>query len=90
MDDRLAAAKILKKEIFEIFESCGNISDVPCILVDTMTNATSLVFGALPERLAILWNKQVYWLGGKGPADYKISECRDELNILLSTKLIPK
>ena len=60
-------------------------ASLPRLLVDTMENKASLAFGALPERLAIVVNGRVHFLGGKGPEMYSVADCREALAKLLGT-----
>ena len=60
-------------------------ASLPRLLVDTMENKASLAFGALPERLAIVVNGRVHFLGGKGPEMYSVADCRAALAKLLGT-----
>lgn len=57
----------------------------PPIFVDTMANSASKAFGALPERLCILLEGRVVFLGGKGPEKYSVKECRNALEALIAT-----
>ena len=71
----------------------GLALDLPPMFVDTMDNLASCAFGALPERLVVLGaagesgkegrgdgeQAEVLWLGGKGPEDYRVSDCRKAL-----------
>lgn len=54
------------------------------LYVDLMDNAASLAFGALPERLVILRDDAVVWIGGKGPEDYSVAEMRVALASVLA------
>lgn len=87
-DDRVSAAKILQNELKEI---CSNnekligMKTPPLICVDGMENLASIAFGALPERLVILVDGKVKFIGGKGPEDYSVMECRRALEQLLSS-----
>mmetsp|Transcript_15150 Transcript_15150/g.39123 ORF Transcript_15150/g.39123 Transcript_15150/m.39123 type:complete len:98 (+) Transcript_15150:486-779(+) len=56
------------------------------LCVDLMDNALSVAFGALPERLVILRDGVVEWIGGKGPEDYSVGEMRAALDVLLPLK----
>ena len=56
--------------------------DLP-LVVDTMANAASIAYGALPERLAILQGGVVRFIGGKGPEEYSIDEARIALRDVL-------
>lgn len=47
--------------------------------LDSMSNATSVAFGAAPERLAILCGGRVAWLGGEGPWHYSVPAAREAL-----------
>ena len=57
-------------------------SEIPMV-VDLMDNAVSMHFGALPERLVILRDGIVEWVGGKGPEEYDVEEMRTALAALL-------
>ena len=88
MEQRAAAAAVLESELHNIFtteprlaESAGE-SLVP-VLVDSMDNLAASTFGALPERLAVLVDGELKFLGGKGPEDYSVLECREALDQLL-------
>jgi hypothetical protein len=43
-------------------------------LVDGMDNLANSTFGAHPERLAVLYNGKVQWIGGPGPFEYSVEE----------------
>ena len=43
-------------------------------LVDGMDNLANITFGATPERLAVLYNGKVQWIGGPGPFGYSVEE----------------
>ena len=51
-------------------------------LVDEMDNLANVTFGAIPERLAVLFNGKVQWLGGPGPFKYSIEELENYLTTL--------
>ena len=78
MHERCIAAEILANEL----RSLRAPPDVP-LVVDTMTNAASIAYGALPERLVILQSGLVRFIGGKGPEEYSIDEARIALRQLL-------
>jgi thyroxine 5-deiodinase len=67
LTDRVAAASILEQRLVELTAD-GNAPRVP-IYVDGMDNAVSLAFGALPERLAIVVDGRVEFIGGRGPEE---------------------
>ena len=67
-EDRLAAANILEKNY------------LPCpIYVDPMSNETCLAYGALPERLYIIFDNIVEYEGELGPDGYHVNEAREWL-----------
>jgi len=51
----------------------------PKIFVDQMDNRLSTLFQAHPERLAVIKDGKVSWIGGKGPFDYSIEKLREFL-----------
>lgn len=53
------------------------------LYVDEMSNAASHGFGALPERLAIVMDNTVRFIGGPGPGDYSIPAAAAALADLL-------
>jgi hypothetical protein len=53
------------------------------VCVDRMDNAVSYAFGALPERLAVIKEGKVQFLGGAGPSAYSIPACSDALKKLI-------
>lgn len=63
MQDRIEAAQGLANE----FQACP-------ILVDLMDNRASSAYGALPERLYILLNGKIVYIGDMGPFGYKLEE----------------
>ena len=56
------------------------------VYLDLMSNAASLAFGAAPERLAILFDGRVAWIGGIGPWQYSVPAAREALLGLLPAK----
>ena len=44
-----------------------------------MDNKANKAYGALPERLYILLNGKIAYMGGQGPFGYKIDEVEDWL-----------
>lgn len=74
LDARLQAARTLRAEA----EASG-VRGLP-LLVDAMGDAASSAFGAIPERLAILREGRVEWLGGRGPMEYSVPELHEALN----------
>ena len=47
--------------------------------IDTMTNQACNAFGALPERLAVILDEKIEFLGGTGPTGYSIPELENHL-----------
>ena len=83
LDERVVAARVLQSELASITISSGNNLEV---LVDSMDNYASHFFGALPERLAIVYRGKLSFLGGRGPEDYSIQHCREALIDLLASE----
>ncbi|XP_063323386.1 type I iodothyronine deiodinase isoform X2 [Pelmatolapia mariae] len=68
LEDRLSAAQVLVQ------------SEPLCpVVVDEMTDVTTIKYGALPERLYILQTGKVLYKGGKGPSGYNPAEVRSFL-----------
>lgn len=44
------------------------------LFIDTMDNNTNELYAALPERLYILWEETVAYIGGVGPMYYSLEE----------------
>jgi len=57
--------------------------EVP-LYVDTMGNTAAAAFGALPERLVIIMDGKVTFVGGKGPMDYSVAKAEEALTDLLA------
>ncbi len=76
LEDRITAAKMLKEK------------NLPCpLVVDTMTDEASKLYGALPERLFIILNGRVVYEGRQGPFGYNAEEMCEKLqSLLLSNK----
>lgn len=65
------------RDLGERIDSARNLFSLglPCtLLVDTMNNAVSRTFDALPERVCIIRDGRVVFIGGFGPEDYELSE----------------
>ena len=52
------------------------------VLVDDMDNRANIAFGAIPERLAVLYDGKLKWLGGSGPFKYSVEELENYLSTL--------
>jgi len=76
--------KTFEQRFDTAMEFRNNISDVvqAKFLVDEMDNSANIAFGAIPERLAVLFNGKVQWLGGPGPFNYSIEELEKYLSTL--------
>mmetsp|Transcript_12201 Transcript_12201/g.14738 ORF Transcript_12201/g.14738 Transcript_12201/m.14738 type:complete len:105 (+) Transcript_12201:494-808(+) len=85
--DRVNAACILQDELLALKKEHKQLETVPTtpIVLDGMDNLISKSFGALPERLAILVNGKLVFLGGKGPEEYSVLECRRALQDVVNT-----
>ena len=73
-EERFDTAKAFKKMI----ETTMNIQ----ILVDGMDNLASITFGAMPERLAVLYQGKLKWLGGPGPFKHSVEDLEKYLETL--------
>jgi len=73
IEERISAAKIVGQKV-----------DYPVdIYVDQLDNKANRAFGAIPERLAIVMNNKVEWIGGDGPFNYSIEATAEQLKKLL-------
>ena len=59
-----------------IAEQCPSIP----VYADLMDNRLNKAFGALPERLFILLNNEVVYVGGTGPFHYNLNEVKTWLD----------
>ena len=86
LQDRLVAARALRTKLkdMELAAFSATAGGVP-IFADAMNDAASLAFGALPERLAIVLDGQVRFIGGKGPEDYSMDHAAAALRALVTT-----
>jgi len=75
-EERIEAAQSLNRKFKPL-----NITSCP-LLVDFMDDKANKAYGALPERLYILLNGKIAYMGGQGPMDYKINEVEDWLKKL--------
>ena len=66
-EDRIEAAKTLQKR----FNSMKITSPM---YVDFMEDTANQVYGAYPERLYVILNGNIEYMGGMGPFGYKIHE----------------
>lgn len=71
MEDRIVAAQGLQ-DVFKV-NNCP-------ILVDFMDDKANKAYGAYPERLYIIMNNKIVYVGGMGPMDYKVDEVDEWLN----------
>ena len=53
------------------------------IYIDQIDNRANLEFAAIPERLAIVKDNRVEFIGGEGPFHYSISSMVDYLKKIL-------
>lgn len=78
MEDRLDAANTLK-EAFQKIPMDDEVRASCSIFVDKMENEAERKFAAFPERLYILREDEVAYVGGVGPYDYNLDEVEDWL-----------
>ena len=71
--DRIKSAQILKTQ-------AGNIGS---ILADPIGDEVEQFFSAHPERLTIVKNSKVEYVGGPGPFGYDLDEMVKKLNAIL-------
>lgn len=71
-------ASVLHQELVSLGEA-----NLP-IFADGMANRASLAFGALPERVVLLLDGSVVFIGGKGPEDYTVAEGAEALRSALA------
>jgi len=69
LPDRLCAARRL-----------GEVGVAGQMLVDSMEDQAALVLGAVPERLMVVRQGVVTYLGEFGPRGYNIAEVEEHLN----------
>jgi len=67
MQERKKAAELLRSEAGENLKWCP-------ILLDTFDNEANRAYGALPERLYVVLDGIVVYMGQIGPFGYKIEE----------------
>ena len=68
LQERIQAANVLKGKGVE-----GNL------VCDDMSNESTLAYAAKPERLYVLLDNKVVFVGGMGPNDYNVDSLRDFL-----------
>ncbi len=74
LEDRIAAAKMLDEK------------QLPCpVVVDSMKNEARKWYGAMPERLFIILDWMVVYVGKRGPIGYSIEELNSRLEALRKT-----
>jgi hypothetical protein len=66
--DRAAAANELETRMTKLTDD--TTGGPPPLYVDPMDDSVSVAFGAVPERLAIVRDGRVEYLGGAGPMEY--------------------
>ena len=77
MDERISAAKILEDEIDLVLDQKYTL------LVDLFDNEAEDSYAPLPERLYIVNNGNVAYIGGMGPMWYDLNEMEVALKKLL-------
>jgi len=76
MEQRIKAAHILREEAGDSLKDCP-------ILVDTLDDNASQVYGASPERLYVLQDGKVTFEGGLGPFFYSVEQVEDFLSKII-------
>ena len=84
LEDRLVAARVLRAKLEETELAASSAEGSVPIFADAMNDAASFAFGALPERLAIVLDGQVRFIGGKGPEDYSMDHAAAALHALVT------
>ena len=56
------------------------------LVVDTMKNEANLAYGAIPERMAIVHNSHIKYIGGVGPYDFNVHEAKEYMQKILKYK----
>ena len=51
-------------------------------LPDGIDNTANITFGAEPERLAVLFQGKLQWLGGPGPFKHSVEDLEEYLSSL--------
>lgn len=74
IEERINAATVFKEQI-----------GVKCpIVIDVITDDTNMAYGGLPERMAIIFNSTIQYIGGIGPYGYSIQEMEDALQTIFA------
>jgi len=73
-EERFDTAKELKKMV----ETTIKVQ----VLVDSIDNKANITFGAMPERLAVLYQGKLQWLGGPGPFKHSVEDLEKYLATL--------
>ena len=71
LEERLLAANILLED--------EQLKPPGLFLVDNMEKDAELLYGAMPERLYIVLDGVIVYVGGKGPIGYKVNGVREWL-----------
>ena len=71
-EERIEAAKALET-------ACKDINITSPLLVDFMDDRCNQTYGAAPERLYIILNGKIVYMGGCGPFGYKLEEVEEWL-----------
>lgn len=79
LDERVEAALALRRDAAKVGVAPSDVR----LIVDTMHDDLLVAFGATPERLAIVRDGRLEWLGGKGPFEYSVPALEAELARML-------
>lgn len=72
LEKRNEAAEILK----DMFPDCP-------IYLDGLTNDAERLYAAFPDKMVIIHDDLIEYIGGQGPMGFKIPEMVDRLELLL-------
>ena len=74
IEDRISRTKVLVEDM-----------KLQCpVLVDGMWNEASMKYGAWPDRLCVILNGNIAFLGGEGPFHYDMEDVRTWLYVFAS------
>lgn len=77
LQDRISAATMLKERGIR-----GEL------VVDSMSNESCTGYAAMPERLYIVLNGKVVFVGGRGPHDYSVNKAKQWLAAWRTSRLM--
>ena len=69
IEERFAAGALLNEDPDFTFQ----------LVVDTMQNEANFLYGAIPEKIAIVYNSRIKYISGPGPYDFNVEEAKKYL-----------